>query len=156
VPAGPSGCPSDPRWPTSSSPCAWNPNWCTPSSTACTSAPAAQGGTERGEGEVLGIAHYACAPSGKSRSGATRGRAIRASGPIPLATTEDDADIYHLHIHPRFAKQDLDCVLPLRRLQVLRADGIVGGVASTHYSFIGLRPLTPTPGLLGISALPGG
>jgi D-proline reductase (dithiol) PrdB len=28
-------------------------------------------------------------------------------------------------------------VLPLRRLQELCADGVVGGVAATHYSFMG-------------------
>jgi D-proline reductase (dithiol) PrdB len=57
--------------------------------------------------------------------------------PIPSGTTEADVGIYHLHIDPRFAEQDLDCVLPLRRLQELHADGIVGGVAATHYSFMG-------------------
>jgi D-proline reductase (dithiol) PrdB len=57
--------------------------------------------------------------------------------PIPLGTTEADVGIYHLHIDPRFGQQDLDCVLPLRRLQELCGDGIVGGVASTHYSFMG-------------------
>jgi D-proline reductase (dithiol) PrdB len=57
--------------------------------------------------------------------------------PIPLGTTEADVGIYHLHIDPRFARQDLDCVLPLRRLQELAADGIVGGAAATHYSFMG-------------------
>jgi D-proline reductase (dithiol) PrdB len=57
--------------------------------------------------------------------------------PIPPGTTEADVGIYHLHIDPRFARQDLDCVLPLRRLQELAADGIVGGAAATHYSFMG-------------------
>lgn len=57
--------------------------------------------------------------------------------PIPSGTTEDDAGIYHLHIDPRFAEQDLDCVLPLRRLQELHAAGLVGAVAATHYSFMG-------------------
>lgn len=57
--------------------------------------------------------------------------------PIPLGTTEDDAGIYHLHIDPRFGQQDLDCVLPLCRLQELTADGVIGGAAATHYSFMG-------------------
>jgi D-proline reductase (dithiol) PrdB len=56
---------------------------------------------------------------------------------IPLGTTEADVGIYHLHIDPRFGQQDLDCVLPLRRLQELCADGLVGEVAATHYSFMG-------------------
>ena len=57
--------------------------------------------------------------------------------PIPSGTTEDDVGIYHLLIDPRPAEQDLDCVLPRRRLRELQADGIVGGVAATHYSFMG-------------------
>lgn len=56
---------------------------------------------------------------------------------IQLGTAEADVGIYHLHIDPRFGQQDLDCVLPLRRLQELCGDGIVGGVAATHYSFMG-------------------
>jgi hypothetical protein len=64
---------------------------------------------------------------------------------IPLAkplgdcrvTLVSSADIYHLHIDPRFGHQDLDCVLPLRRLRELSADGLVGEVAATHYSFMG-------------------
>ena len=57
--------------------------------------------------------------------------------PIPLDTTEADVGIYHLHIDPRFGQQDLDCVLPLRRLRELCRDGMVGAVAATHYSFMG-------------------
>lgn len=57
--------------------------------------------------------------------------------PLPAGTTEADVGIYHLHIDPRFGQQDLDCVLPLRRLRELTADGIVGEVAATHYSFMG-------------------
>jgi D-proline reductase (dithiol) PrdB len=57
--------------------------------------------------------------------------------PIPTGTSEADVGIYHLHIDPRFGQQDLDCVLPLRRLQELAADGLVGQVAATHYSFMG-------------------
>lgn len=57
--------------------------------------------------------------------------------PIPLGTAEDDVGIYHLHIDPRFGQQDLDCVLPLRRLRELAADGVAGEAAATHYSFMG-------------------
>jgi D-proline reductase (dithiol) PrdB len=61
---------------------------------------------------------------------------------IPTGTSEADVGIYHLHIDPRFGQQDLDCVLPLRRLRELAAAGVVGEVAATHYSFMGyiLRP----------------
>jgi len=57
--------------------------------------------------------------------------------PIPADTTEADVAIYHLHIDPRFGQHDLDCVLPLRRLQELAADGLVGQLAATHFSFMG-------------------
>jgi Glycine/sarcosine/betaine reductase selenoprotein B (GRDB) len=54
--------------------------------------------------------------------------------PIPTGTSEADVAIYHLHIDPRFGHHDLDCVLPLRRLRELAADGLVGEVTATHYS----------------------
>jgi D-proline reductase (dithiol) PrdB len=57
--------------------------------------------------------------------------------PIPLGTTEDDVRISNLHIDPSFALRDLDCVLPLRRLEELSDKGVVGAAAATHYSFIG-------------------
>jgi D-proline reductase (dithiol) PrdB len=57
--------------------------------------------------------------------------------PIPRGTSEADVGIYHLHIDPSFGHQDLDCVLPLRRLRELATDGVVGEVAATHYSFMG-------------------
>lgn len=56
---------------------------------------------------------------------------------IPAGATEADIDVQHLHIDPRFAREDLDCVLPLRRLDELACDGVIGGVAPTHYSFQG-------------------
>jgi D-proline reductase (dithiol) PrdB len=56
---------------------------------------------------------------------------------IPLGTTEQDARIYHMHIDPRFGQEDLDVVLPMRRLTELAADGIVGQAAPGHYSIMG-------------------
>ena len=56
---------------------------------------------------------------------------------IPLGTTERDVRIYHLHIDPRFGEADLDVVLPMRRLSELAREGMVGRVASTHYSIMG-------------------
>jgi D-proline reductase (dithiol) PrdB len=57
--------------------------------------------------------------------------------PLPLDTTEEDVGLFHLHIDTRLGGRDLDCVLPLRRLRELCADGIVGAAAATHYSFMG-------------------
>jgi len=56
---------------------------------------------------------------------------------IPLGTTEQDVRIYHLHIDPRFGQDDLDVVLPMRRLAELARDGIVGTPAARHYSIMG-------------------
>jgi D-proline reductase (dithiol) PrdB len=61
---------------------------------------------------------------------------------IPLGTTEADVGLHHLHIDRRFGSQDLDVVLPMRRLTELAAEGVVGRPADTHYSIMGyqLRP----------------
>ncbi len=56
---------------------------------------------------------------------------------IPLGTTERDVRVYHLHIDPRFGEEDLDVLLPMRRLTELASAGIVGRPAPTHYSFMG-------------------
>jgi len=61
---------------------------------------------------------------------------------IPLGTTEREVKLHHLHIDRRFGEQDLDVVLPMRRLAELAGEGVVGGAADTHYSIMGyqLRP----------------
>jgi D-proline reductase (dithiol) PrdB len=56
---------------------------------------------------------------------------------VPLGTTEHDVRLYHLHIDPRFGEADLDVVLPMRRLEELAQQGIVGKPASRHYSIMG-------------------
>jgi len=56
---------------------------------------------------------------------------------IPLGTTEKDVKLCHLHIDPRFGEEDLDVVLPMRRLTELASEGLVGRAASTHYSVMG-------------------
>jgi D-proline reductase (dithiol) PrdB len=61
---------------------------------------------------------------------------------IPRGTRTEDVRLHHLHIDTSFGEEDLNCVLPLDRLEELAAAGEVGSVASTHYSFMGylLRP----------------
>ncbi len=61
---------------------------------------------------------------------------------IPQGTTEDEVKLYHLHIDPRFGQEDLDVVLPMRRLSELASEGVIGRAADTHYSIMGyqLRP----------------
>jgi len=56
---------------------------------------------------------------------------------IPLGTTERDIRVDHLHIDPRFGEEDLDVLLPMRRLTELANVGVVGRPAPTHYSFMG-------------------
>jgi D-proline reductase (dithiol) PrdB len=61
---------------------------------------------------------------------------------IPLGATEAEVDLHHLHIDRRFGREDLDVVLPMRRLAELAGEGVIGRAADTHYSIMGyqLRP----------------
>lgn len=56
---------------------------------------------------------------------------------IPFGTTEKDIRVHHLHIDPKFGEEDLDVLLPMRRLAELAREGMVGRPAATHYSFMG-------------------
>ena len=56
---------------------------------------------------------------------------------IPRGTRSGDIRVYHMHIDPRPAEQDLNCLLPLERLDELVAMGKVGRAAPSHYSFMG-------------------
>jgi D-proline reductase (dithiol) PrdB len=61
---------------------------------------------------------------------------------IPRGTLTEDVHLHHLHIERSFGESDLDCVMPLTRLEELAAAGEIGEVAPSHYSFMGylLRP----------------
>jgi D-proline reductase (dithiol) PrdB len=63
---------------------------------------------------------------------------------IPRTATEQDVEIYHLHVNPSFPKQDLNCLFPLGRLLELEEAGEIGRSAAQHYSFMGyiLQPKT--------------
>lgn len=56
---------------------------------------------------------------------------------IPRGVTAADVELYHMHIDPRFGKEDLDVVLPAHRLDELAAEGFVGEAAPEHYSIMG-------------------
>jgi D-proline reductase (dithiol) PrdB len=56
---------------------------------------------------------------------------------LPNTATEEDIEVYHLHVDPRFAKEDLNCLLPLQRLKELEESGEIGISAPSHYSFMG-------------------
>ncbi len=56
---------------------------------------------------------------------------------IPKGTKAEDIKVYHLHINPEFAEQDLNCLLPLDRLVELEERAEIGGAAPSHYSYMG-------------------
>lgn len=58
---------------------------------------------------------------------------------IPKGTVERDVRLHHLHIDPRFGQEDLDVVLPLRRLEELAREGVVGRSADAHVSIMGYQ-----------------
>jgi D-proline reductase (dithiol) PrdB len=74
---------------------------------------------------------------------------------IPRTATEEDINIYHLHVDPTFVLQDLNCLLPLQRLAEMAEAGEIGRPASSHYSFMGytLQPEAlleeSTPAIIG-------
>lgn len=61
---------------------------------------------------------------------------------IPKDTRTGDVAFYHLHIDSRPAEEDLNCLLPLERLQALADEGVIGESAPSHHTFMGyiLRP----------------
>ena len=61
---------------------------------------------------------------------------------LPRTVSSGSAHVYHLHINPSFAEQDLNCVMPIERLNELEALGVIGRSAQSHYSYMGytLRP----------------
>lgn len=56
---------------------------------------------------------------------------------IPRTATAEDIRVYHLHIDPSFAESDLNCLLPIARLEELVEAGAVGRASPSHYSFMG-------------------
>jgi D-proline reductase (dithiol) PrdB len=56
---------------------------------------------------------------------------------LPADVTEGDVRLYHLHIDPGPAEQDLDVELPVRRLRELVEAGVVGEVSPRHFSIMG-------------------
>lgn len=61
---------------------------------------------------------------------------------LPKTATEKDVRLYHLHIDPSHAEQDLNCLFPLQRLQEMEDNGRIGRMSERHYSIMGyiLRP----------------
>lgn len=58
---------------------------------------------------------------------------------IPKGTTEKEIDVNHLHINTSYIKQDIDVILPLRRMAEFEQEKIIGRLAPTAYSFYGFQ-----------------
>ncbi|HEX2028955.1 MAG TPA: glycine/sarcosine/betaine reductase selenoprotein B family protein [Nitriliruptorales bacterium] len=56
---------------------------------------------------------------------------------IPGDTPSGDLRVRHPGYDVRGARRDVNSVFPIDALRGLAADGIVGGLASTHYGFVG-------------------
>jgi D-proline reductase (dithiol) PrdB len=56
---------------------------------------------------------------------------------LPKTATADKVRLYHLHIDPSYAEQDLNCLFPLQRLQELEQSGRIGHSTPRHYSIMG-------------------
>lgn len=56
---------------------------------------------------------------------------------IPKAARSEDIRVYHMHIDQSLAERDLNCLLPVERLEELAALGKIGRAAESHYSFMG-------------------
>lgn len=56
---------------------------------------------------------------------------------LPRKTTNNDVNLYHLHVNPRIAEQDLNTFMPLQRLSELETFGEIGRSAAHHYSYMG-------------------
>lgn len=58
---------------------------------------------------------------------------------IPQETTHGDLTMSHVSVnYDRTAfQQDLDSILPLQHLKDMAEEGVIGSVASNHYSFMG-------------------
>jgi len=56
---------------------------------------------------------------------------------LPRSATSSDIRVCHLHVNPRNAEQDLNCLFPIERLNELEGTGEVGRAAPRHYSTMG-------------------
>ena len=59
---------------------------------------------------------------------------------LPRAVRPGEYAVAHHHIPHQVALEDLNTVLPLGRVEELIAEGVVGDLAPSHYSFIGYCP----------------
>lgn len=59
--------------------------------------------------------------------------------PIPRSARQGDLGMMHLHVNDADVMADHEVALPLRGLDVLVAEGVVGAAAETHFSVMGYQ-----------------
>ncbi|RLC06228.1 MAG: hypothetical protein DRH90_03905 [Deltaproteobacteria bacterium] len=58
---------------------------------------------------------------------------------IPKSAMEADIHVNHLHVNTDYIKQDMNVTLPLGRFREFEADGVIGALAPTAYSYYGYQ-----------------
>ena len=58
---------------------------------------------------------------------------------ISKSATEKNILVNHLHINTRHIQEDVNVILPLRRLEEFEQEGIIGRLAPSVYSFYGFQ-----------------
>ena len=59
---------------------------------------------------------------------------------IPGNVTQDQLRIWHLGYDHGPADEDINCIFPIDRFRELEREGVIGSLAETYYSFMGLIP----------------
>ena len=58
---------------------------------------------------------------------------------IPKGTTEADIQVSHLHINTSYILEDINVMLPLKRMAEFEHEGVIGALAPSSYSFYGFQ-----------------
>lgn len=59
---------------------------------------------------------------------------------IPRSATEDQIEVSHLHINTDYIRQDLNVMMPIGLFSRLEAEGVIGSLAPTCFSYYGFQP----------------
>jgi len=62
---------------------------------------------------------------------------------IPKTVRPEELAIAHGHYDQSLAEKDLNCIFPVYRFIELEKEGIIGGLAQTHYSFTYVNDIIP-------------
>lgn len=57
---------------------------------------------------------------------------------VPKDTPQEKIRVFHRGYDITGPQQDVNCVFPLHRFEELEREGVIGGLADVHYSFMGL------------------